>query len=358
MIRGLAIIFFLYCTAEAAQSQDIKGSVKDAQTNEALPFANVFLNNTTRGTTTGPDGKFSLTSLSKGYAELVISYVGYQTQSMNILLKEDETLELNVLLKLEMKELQEIQIESKEDKEWKKKFRKFEKEFLGNTPTARKCKIINPWVVDFSINENGLMTAQATAPIEIRNNALGYELSFYLKRFEASAKSFVLLGYAHFKQIEPTDEQQPVTWEKNRLVSYRGSDRHLFRAMIEGRIRAEGFELYTERKQQKEIIRDPLFGQELGKQIIPLSFGMLNAGKQGITRITLIHRIEVHYINDTDHPFYRDIPCRVFWIEPLRPFLEVNSNGVIHDPLAIYTSGYLNLLRVGDMLPFDYEPKR
>ena len=41
----------------------IQGVVRDAVTEETLPFANVFLTGTTYGTVTGTEGKFQLKSL-------------------------------------------------------------------------------------------------------------------------------------------------------------------------------------------------------------------------------------------------------------------------------------------------------
>ena len=353
MVRQFTMIIFFLCQLSFVCGQIAKGTVKDEQTGEALPFANVFIDNTTMGTTTNVDGKFSF-SVPAGFALMVISYVGYQTQSFNINPVVTETLEFNISLKSEKKELKEVQIESTRDKQWEKNFRSFEKEFLGTTPNGKKSKILNPWVVNFVENDRHVLIATATEPIEIENKGLGYHVLFYMMRFEAGDQLY-LLGRTRFTELETEDEKQRSTWMKHRTEAYLGAEQHLFRAMIEGKVFQEGFELFVEKKEHKQIMRTGRFSQELKDNLMPFSFNMMK-GVSDIYKIRLPGRIEVHYVKDDLHPFYKDVPDRVFWIEPLQTVIEVNRKGVIRDPTSILESGYLRSLRIADMLPFDFEP--
>lgn len=54
------------------------GTIVDASTNEPLPFVNIAVKGTSKGTTTDMDGKFSLTYNFKSTDSLMVSYVGYQ----------------------------------------------------------------------------------------------------------------------------------------------------------------------------------------------------------------------------------------------------------------------------------------
>jgi hypothetical protein len=66
-------------------AQMIKGVVQDAVTHAPLPFANVFLNNTTKGTVTDEKGEFLLKVLHEpGSYELVVSYVGYESYKSRV----------------------------------------------------------------------------------------------------------------------------------------------------------------------------------------------------------------------------------------------------------------------------------
>lgn len=60
-----------------AQQPTLSGRITD-KNNTSIPFTNVFLKNTSYGTTTDKTGRFRLTSVPGTYT-LVISSVGYAT---------------------------------------------------------------------------------------------------------------------------------------------------------------------------------------------------------------------------------------------------------------------------------------
>src|SRR5688572_12968106 len=124
------IILSLLCCAVNAQM--IKGVVQDAVTRAPLPFANVFLNNTTKGTVTDEKGEFLLKVLKEpGNYELVVSFVGYTSYKSRITLSENETLSATVLLAPSEQELKDVEVKSTRDKAWAKQIKKFKKVFLG-----------------------------------------------------------------------------------------------------------------------------------------------------------------------------------------------------------------------------------
>lgn len=65
-----------------AQTAILKGSVVDAINNEGIPFANVFIQNTTIGTTTDLDGNFELTGLKAGLYNIEASFLGYSPKTI------------------------------------------------------------------------------------------------------------------------------------------------------------------------------------------------------------------------------------------------------------------------------------
>ena len=81
------IIYILILIPSLVQSQEsITGMVMEANENNehiGLAGANVYWLNTTVGTVTDVDGKFAL-SYSKDYSKLVISYVGFKTDTLTI----------------------------------------------------------------------------------------------------------------------------------------------------------------------------------------------------------------------------------------------------------------------------------
>lgn len=68
-------------SAEPGMAQNtgrIEGLVKDANSNEPLPFVNILIQGTKTGATSDPDGKFTITGLAPGFVTLQASFVGYE----------------------------------------------------------------------------------------------------------------------------------------------------------------------------------------------------------------------------------------------------------------------------------------
>ncbi|TDQ18990.1 carboxypeptidase-like protein [Algoriphagus boseongensis] len=83
-------IFFLFCQASFAQYL-IKGRVTDAETGDPIAFANVILKNTTTGITTDFEGYYSISAKVLSDS-LVVSYLGYFTQSKKLENLPEQTL--------------------------------------------------------------------------------------------------------------------------------------------------------------------------------------------------------------------------------------------------------------------------
>ena len=92
-----SIIFSLIITLILhAEAYNVSGLVKDAATNEPLPFANVIIVGTSQGISTDQQGKFNL-KLETGKYILQCSYVGYKTVNSDIEVVKDIhiTIEMN-----------------------------------------------------------------------------------------------------------------------------------------------------------------------------------------------------------------------------------------------------------------------
>jgi hypothetical protein len=74
----LIIISYVFLDLSAQQNSGvIKGRVYNSKTNEGVPFATIQIWGTTSGAITDIDGKFSLTGIKPGFAELRVSSVGF-----------------------------------------------------------------------------------------------------------------------------------------------------------------------------------------------------------------------------------------------------------------------------------------
>lgn len=345
-----------------AQSGSIKGRVIDSKTLEPLPFANVFLNNTTIGTVSDVNGDFLLKNIGQaGAYELVISFVGYKSTLLKLEFGKGDVDKGSIKLVPSEVELNSVEVKGTRDKEWERKIKKFKKIFLGDDKAAAESVMVNPWVIDFpEVKNSNKFLANATGPIEIDNNALGYKIFFYLSSFEADSKGYSIYGHARFNDIQTVDEAQRLKWENNRRLSYLRSRHHLFKAIIDHRIRGEGFYLYTDKSNSENAnVRSPYFNFELTQAVIPFDTVSLatRVGQTGVYRIALKGRVEVHYHKERALiRTYRDIAYPVSWIQAERDFILVNKEGYELNPADVAVSGAMSADRVARMLPIDYKP--
>lgn len=342
------------------QGGNIKGHIIDAQTNEALPYANIFINNTTIGTATDIYGDFQIKDVPNGISELVVSYVGYQLTQFKVEVV-DKDVDLGTIPIEQLKqELSNVEVKGTRDKAWEKQLKRFEKVFLGEDQAAASCKILNPWVIDFSEGEEKTLMATAGVPIQINNMALGYKVNFYLKNFISNNKGYVISGNVRFEEMITTNATEALAWIQNRKNSYIRSDRHLFKAIIENKIKEEGLNLYTDiAGVSNTSLRSPYFYSDLNKKIMPCdTIGIVTTEpSRNAFKITLKGRIEMHNQNDYARVrTFRDIPYSVSWIEFKNGFVLVNKNGIALNPGDVILSGDMNADRVARMLPLDYQP--
>lgn len=93
-----------------AQNGAVRGVVIDAGTNERLPGATVILGSREAGTTTDSNGRFRLRNLSPGNFQLVISYIGYQTETVDLEIKPGITTEIEISMYDNFTELEGITV--------------------------------------------------------------------------------------------------------------------------------------------------------------------------------------------------------------------------------------------------------
>ena len=106
----LSILFIVFSTILSAQ---IKGNITD-QNNEALPFVNILIENTYKGTTSNDNGYYELNiSVPKTYT-IVYSYLGYKTVKKEINITTFPY-ELDITLTEESVSLSEVLIDANDD---------------------------------------------------------------------------------------------------------------------------------------------------------------------------------------------------------------------------------------------------
>ncbi len=358
--RNLFVICY-WLLSISLQAQTISGKVIDAKTLEPLPFANVFINNTTIGTTSEMNGEFSLRNVRQPASyEVIFSFVGYESFKMKVSLTENELRLGAVRLKPSEIELSSLEIKGTKDTEWEKKLRKFKKIFFGEDKAAELCMLGNPWVIDFP-EVGKTFKATASAPLEIENKALGYKVKFYLSNFSGDNLGYSILGNVRFEEMQPSDDKEKMQWSLQRKKSYQRSRQHLFKSIIDHQIRGNGFNLYTEVEGFEDAkVRPAFFYSELGKTIklYDTTDLVAPASQKDIYRITLKGRVEVHYTKEkVPVRAYRDVFGPVSWIRLKKNVVLVNKDGIELNPADVTVSGAMSSDRVAHLLPLDYLPE-
>ena len=86
---ALFLILFTFVIIAEAQQFSVSGSVSDNVSNEPLYFANIRVLNSSLGTTSNRNGDYEL-KLKKGAYRLTVSYIGYISDTVSIVLNKNQ----------------------------------------------------------------------------------------------------------------------------------------------------------------------------------------------------------------------------------------------------------------------------
>ena len=210
-------ISFLVLSFFANSQKLLKGIIVDAEKNTPLANATVFLNTTAIGTVTNAQGKFSLT-IPGGKYELIVSMIGYETFAQTI--NANDTADfITVKLKMKVKELETVVVQPYIKDGWQKWGRFFLESFIGTSAYSGNCKIKNTNVIKFRLSKNGKeLSAFASEPLIIENDALGYTIRYQLETFQYDFSTHYLLfaGYPFFQPMKGGSGRQR-RWERKCL---------------------------------------------------------------------------------------------------------------------------------------------
>ncbi|RAJ25890.1 TonB-dependent receptor [Gelidibacter algens] len=116
ILIGLAFLFTSMISAQTTGS--IAGKLIDKEyNNEPLAFGNVLLKGTTTGTTSDIDGLYGFENLSPGSYTLVFSFIGYETQELDVEVVSGKVTTVNVPMGASAASLDEVVITTTTRKE-------------------------------------------------------------------------------------------------------------------------------------------------------------------------------------------------------------------------------------------------
>ena len=96
MKLSITIVFALLTTMQAYTQNTISGIITDKETEEPLPYANIYIPDLQKGTITNTDGLFKLIDLPQGTFLIEVGFIGYSTQTLKITLQGETKLDVKL----------------------------------------------------------------------------------------------------------------------------------------------------------------------------------------------------------------------------------------------------------------------
>ncbi|WP_332369024.1 carboxypeptidase-like regulatory domain-containing protein [Spirosoma telluris] len=340
----------------------LTGSVTDAMSGKPMPFANVYLNGSTRGTVTDEKGFYTLAGLPLGTVEIAASFVGYQPTTQTIRFDNTTLQKANFSLKPSEQTLDAVTVRGN-PKQWERHLRQFKKQFFGE-PFGGQCLLVNSEILNFKADKEHLY-ATASEPLIIDNQALGYRIIYALHHFDAAASGDVYsAGTARFEELKPENERQANQFKRNRLMAYKGSIRHLMTSLINNTFEQAGFMVYQEdvtkmiSLESRTITLTAAINDH--KRLIPLKTstaiqpGRLATERRLVSPMKLI----VFYTNATSSfSPYPDARYAYTEMRLPRGQLQMTVDGVITMPEGMEAKGSMGNDRLSTLLPADWKPE-
>lgn len=405
LILTFWIFLFSFHFALSQQSFTLSGTVKDKR-GEALPGTGVYVSGYKIATATDNNGTYKLL-LKPGSYDILVQLIGYKAINKNIVIA-DKPVKLDVTLEENPTQLADVII--KPDPNRAHYIAMFKAFFIGTTPNALKCKMINPnvLIIDYD-NEDKKLTVKTNEFLIIENQALGYRIKYLISLFEWSSKTKIIYyeGYPHYEDLKGS-ERKKRNWAKKRLESYLGSPQHFFKSLYNKNATEEGFiinKLITKPNPNKpadSIIKANIkrltssqmkltgslsIGQSdslnywIKKRNLPDGISILNRApvaqdtlvkmvNASVKKINFTDKLYVIYTKEMESPsFSNQIGQSIS--RPLdMPNYQISTvtlqvapvyfyeNGAVYNPRSTLYSGYWAWEKVADSVPLDYLPAK
>jgi len=354
-----SLMAILLCTS-LSQAQVIKGKIIDTETGKPIPNANIYLNGTYLGTASDSTGNFTLTTGIKTNTPLVVSFVGYEMQTITNYADKI----LTIALKRKLNDLKEVTITGFDGMSREKEMKIFLTEFIGST--NKDCVISNPDDIRFHYNnKTEVLTATVDNPLLINNKKLGYKLTYFLANFSYAPLSTVYRGNYFFAEDTAGVGQEEIkNILKARDEAYFGSRMHFIRSLWSDELAKNNFEIlqpiisfpnraeYDDKQSKKLFYKDVVGIQNDSRfhdqKFIELKTEMINQRskqKQETSQVSIIYKKNKHKEETS-------------YLKQEKDYLGtlIDSNGFYGEGLG--WNGDMGISRVNKLLPFEFQPQK
>jgi len=393
-MKSLICVFILFPIILFSQ-KNISGVVIDANTKQAIPFATVYINGTTLGTTTNNDGLFSL-SVTNIDCQIVVSHLSYVPKVFLF----DDFNELNKKIELVERIVQMDEVNVKGKNLRTKNINEFKMWFLGFDDWGKNAILLNDealvfsrdrekwgmkiipeiqdgkniflsdrnsvsgdveWATDSSeifMNRAINLKASAKEPLKVDLPLLGYTVQIELVDFivQYASKNGGLqtsfLGYYYFVPYKTEREKDQKKFKKNRQKAYYNSSQHFCRAVYDKKLKENGYQLFEE-------VVDSISNHKTYKEFTIENH--LNYTENKVMQIRGLgdkHFYLFYHSNSKGEPKNLNTQKSGHPIQSEIYFLSdtcnIVQNGIIPDNMIVF-SGAISEKKVGSILPEDYK---
>lgn len=351
----------------------VSGTVYD-ENNQPLNNANVFLDGTTIGVSSDIDGNFKLESIPPGYYDIVFSHVGYENAVYQIAENNGGARIQNHQMELDLGQLEEVEVISnrirRTENSWLTHYTTFKQELLGQSENAEKCVIENPEALNFTFDESkDILIAYSQHPLQIRNDALGYRINYFLESFKKEGNDLRYRGKIRFRNSEPLNGSEKREWRRARKDSFYGSFNHFKQSLLNGELRKEGFRIYKLRsidnyevlKENELDVSDIIHFKgdhyELDfKNYMVVEYRKEKESERFLNKSAFVEVLYSESISPNGILIKEPGP-QISVIRLLRGSVRLDLSGEIMDRFGITTYGYWSWERTADLVPINYDPK-
>ncbi|MDB5003597.1 MAG: hypothetical protein JWQ34_1822 [Mucilaginibacter sp.] len=363
--RLLFVIPFFINTAAMAQGRyNISGTIADEK-GQPIKSATVFISGSQKITITDDEGRFMFVNMDAGTFQVSVQMLGYAPYAQNVMIKAASAT-INIALTLRPIALNVVVIGGGDDSNWWTYYTLFKGQFIGTSTNAQQCTILNPRMLHLNYNKKkGILLADADRFLIIENKFLGYRIKYMLKYFEYNAinNATIYDGDTNFEELPGTAGMKK-RWAKNREEAYRGSLMHFLRSVYTKTTLQEGFIVNTLYKFTYKNKHDD--GPTLSVDARPIKFDSLITVidssfislKFSPIYVTYNPKKAVDIKNKGDYLTMKDMALNDKASVIKLPLKEavIDRKGSYVNYRAFVFNGDMGTKRIGDQLPFEYQP--
>ena len=224
----------------------------------------------------------------------------------------------------------------------------------------------------------------ATEPLQIANNALGYNLRYQLDSFVYYNASNInsYRGYCLYTEMEGSDSLKNV-WAKNRRNTYDGSKLHFMRSYYDSTLIEDGWiiDMLDEKDDKKFNKVNDVYDTAVYNALVlypeitvtdsisltdslPVQRTILDSAHAS-TQVEFFYprKISITYTKRSPEKEYlkkmnlpKNIPYIISYVD-LKDWIAITENGYYYEQKDWINQGYWSWKNVADLLPYDYLPE-